>query len=263
MLLRQRTVIGTFLLVLFLAGTASVYAHAAPPLTIYFYRDRQAVPVTRPGSLRGDPQADAYQLLTELLAGPTPDEQASGLTSPLPHGTDLITVTVSGDRIVVGLRLPLEFLSAEFDPDRSDAIVEQVVKTVHPLGLHHVDIRTEDPGGALVPLSSFLPRPSVPVPTMPLNKDPLPERLGPVPEVAGQPPAFGQGQPQGALTGTSTWISAGHGWYWRDTLSRWTTQRGNNYGLVEDLSNAEAINYYLTRYLWNAGADVWLVRERS
>ena len=48
-----------------------------------------------------------------------------------------------------------------------------------------------------------------------------------------------------------------------DTLNRWTTQRGNNYGLVEDFSNAEAVNYYLARYLWNAGADVWFARERA
>jgi uncharacterized lipoprotein YddW (UPF0748 family) len=265
--LYQRTAIAAFLLVLFLAlllvGTAPAYAEVAPPFTIYYFRDGQAVPVTRPGTFRGDPQADAQQLLAELLAGPTPDEQASGLTSALPAGTELITVTVSGEGIVVDLRVPLEFLSNEFDPNRSDAIVEQIVKTVHPLGLNHVEVRAAGDDGSLASLSSFLPRPSVEVPATPLNDDAAPDRPGPAPETAGQFPAFGQGQPQGALTGTTAWLSAGHGWYWEGSLNRWTTQRGNNYGLVEDLSNAEAVNYYLARYLWNAGADVWLVRERS
>ena len=242
-------------------------------LTLYFYREGQAVPVARPGVLSGDSQADAEALLQATLAGPTAAEQASGLLSPLPPGTSLRAVTVSGEEVIVDLQMPFDFLHHELDPYRSDYIVEQVVKTVHPLGLNRVHVRAEREDGARVPISDFLPRPLVAPLAIPPNDDPAPDRMGlptaedsrsaPTIDYTGQPPAFGQGQPEGPLSGKAVWLSAGHGWYWSDTLNRWNTQRPNTYGIVEDFSNAEAVNYYLARYLWNAGADVWLVRERA
>jgi uncharacterized lipoprotein YddW (UPF0748 family) len=249
------------LLGLVLLWAAPVVAQEPSELTLCFYRHGQPVSVTRTGRLSGSPQEDATSLITELLAGPTPDEQARGLTSPLPPGSVLIAVTVAGDEVTIDLRIPLDFLRHELDPSLSDAIVEQMVKTLYPLELAHVHVRTEDQEGQMVPLSHFLPPPFVPAPKMPDNGEPLPDRLGAAPETGGQPPAYGQGQPGGALTGTTAWLSAGHGWYWDG--DGWATQRPEYNGLVEDLSNAEAVNWYLARYLWNAGADVWLVRERA
>jgi uncharacterized lipoprotein YddW (UPF0748 family) len=261
--MRASAVIVALLMALTLVWVGSVAAQTPPALTVYYFRDGQAVPVARSGILSGDPQASAEVLLGQLLAGPTASELAEGLSSPLPPNTDLIAATVSGDSITIDLRIPLSFLQDELDPYLSDAIVEQIINTLHPLDLFHVHINAEDSQGDLVPVSDFLPRPSIPAPTMPPNGEAAPDRLGFAPEHVGQPPAFGQGQPQGSLTGTTAWLSAGHGWYWEGKLNRWTTQRGNNYGLVEDFSNAEAVNYYLARYLWNAGADVWFVRERA
>ena len=251
------------LLALALLLVVPVAAQQPSQLIIYFYREGQAVPITRTGVLSGKPQTDAEALLSELVAGPTPDEQAEGLASPLPIGTELMAVIVSGDTVYIDLRISLDFLHTELDPDLSDAIIEQIVTTLYPLNLYHVHVRAQDETGKLVPVSEFLPRPLVPTPTVPANLEPHPDRMSLSLEYGGQPPAYGQGQPLGALTGTTAWLSAGHGWYWSDTLNRWTTQRGNNYGIVEDFSNAEAVNYYLARYLWNAGADVWLVRERA
>ncbi|MDD3829026.1 MAG: family 10 glycosylhydrolase [Anaerolineae bacterium] len=238
-------------------------AQEQPGLTLYYYRDGQAVAVERPLALRGAAGADAEAALRALLAGPSPAERDAGLASALPAGAELAAVAVDGEEATVDLRLPLTFLRGELEAAGSDAIVEQVVKTLHPLGLHRVQVRAADEGGAWQPLSSFFPRPEVPAPSLPENGEPLPARAAPALEAAGQPPAGGQGRPRGALTGKTVWLSGGHGWYWSATLNRWTTQRGNNYGLVEDLSNAEAVNYYLARYLWNAGADVWMVRERA
>ena len=240
-----------------------VVAESSPEPIVYFYRESQAVPVVRPGVLSGQIEADAQQLLDALLAGPSREERAAGLVSPLPDGTELRAVTVSGQEVTVDLRFPAGFLQDRLDPYLSDAIVEQIVKTLHPLGLHHVYIRAEDESGSPVPLSAFLLRPVVPPATVPTNAEPFPDRMGPAPEYAGQPPLPSPGRPQGALSGKTVWLSAGHGWYWSTTLNRWTTQRGNHYGLIEDFSNAEAVNYYLARYLWNAGAEVWLVRERA
>lgn len=245
-------------------------AQKMPSLTIYLLHGGQAVSVEREGTFGADTQADVELLLTALLAGPLPDEQTAGLTSPLPPGSRLVAARVVGDDVTVDLYLPAEFLRRELDPYLSDAIVELVAKTLHPLGLHGLYVRAQDENGTFVPLSTFLQRPPTISPSMPANKDAAPDRMGPVqehsgatPAYPGQPPVSGQGQPQGSLTGKTVWLSAGHGWYWSNTLKRWTTQRGNNHGLVEDFSNAEAVNYYLARYLWNAGADVWLVRERS
>jgi uncharacterized lipoprotein YddW (UPF0748 family) len=252
----RRSVTLIFLLGLVLLLSGSAMAQQSSGLTIYFYQDGQATPVTRPTLPQGEPQSDAETLLAALVAGPTAEEHAAGLTSPFPPGAELDRVTVIGDVITVDLRLPLGYLRIELGPDLSDAIVELVVKTVHPLGLHQVHIRAEDEDGAFRPLSSFLPRLQVPAPTVPENDDPVPEHVG-------QPPGFGQGRPQGALSGKTVWLSAGHGWYWSSSLGRWLTQRPNITGIIEDFSNAEAVNYYLARYLWNAGADVWLVRERA
>ena len=256
--LKWTLLIGAILLL-----SASVAAEGQSTLTVYFYRDGQPQPVVRSGVLGSDPQADAESLLAALLAGPVPHEQADGLVSPLPAGSELISVTVDGDEVTVDLHLPPVFLRDELDVYRSDAIVEQIVKTLHPLGLHHVHVRAQDEHGEFLPISAFLPPRSIPVPTTPSNDDPLPARFGRPPGLDGQPPTYGQERPQGALSGRTVWLSAGHGWYWSDSLDSWRTQRPNTYGIVEDFANAEAVNYYLARYLWNAGADVWLVRERA
>ena len=249
-------------LLLFLSTVPAVAQQAATPI-VYYYRDGQVAPVQRPALPGRNRQSDAQALLESLLAGPTAEEQAQGYRSALPPGATLVGVAVSGEQIRIDLHLPPAFLQSELDPERSDAIVEQVVKTVHPLELHRVEVRAQDESGAWLPLSDFLARPPAPEPATPANDDPLPDVPGLVAEADGQPAVFGQSRPQGALTGKAVWLSAGHGWYWSETLGRWNTQRPNCYGVVEDLSNAEAVNYYLLRYLWNAGADVWLVRDWS
>ena len=261
--MNRRAIAGAFLSIAALLWTYTVRAQEPTTAAICFYRNGQPAPATRDVDLSGVTQSDAELLLLELLEGPTSDEQAAGLTSLLPPGTELIAVTVSGDQVAVDLRIPLDFLETELDPYISDAIVKQIVRTLEPLGLLHFQVRAADERGDLVPVPSFLHIPPLPEPITPENDEPLPDKLGPEPSYIGQPPSLGQGQPLGALTGTGVWLSAGHGWYWEDVLQRWTTQRGNNYGLVEDLANAEAVNYYLARYLWNAGASTWLVRDRG
>lgn len=65
----------------------------------------------------------------------------------------------------------------------------------------------------------------------------------------------------GALSGATVYLSPGHGWWF--TGGRWTTQRGPWHNLVEDLSNAETVVQYLVPYLENAGARVFVTRERD
>ena len=245
---------------------ATVEPEAPGEIEICFYRNGDPAGVSRPGALSGAPQLDAQLLLEALLAGPNSQERDSGLTSGLPPGSELSAVTVEDDGVTVDLRLPPEFLQYELDAYRSDAIVEQIIKTLYPLDLNHFAVRAENERGEFVPLSDFLPVVAVPAPETPPNADTIPEEPAGENadlEHAGQPPTVGPGQPAGALSGKTVWLSAGHGWYWNSSLNSWRTQRGNYNGLVEDFSNAEAVNYYLARYLWNAGADVQLVRERG
>jgi hypothetical protein len=54
-----------------------------------------------------------------------------------------------------------------------------------------------------------------------------------------------------------------HGWYYEQSLSRWTWQRGRLLQTVEDLYTQSYVLPYLTPMLENAGATVFLPRERD
>ena len=199
--------------------------------SVYYYHDGQTVSVARRSVLAGEPQADATTLLNTLLAGPTAAEEAGGLTSPLPSGAQLAAVTIDGADATVDLRLPQAFLDSDLDATLSDAIVDQIAKTLHPLGLHNIHIRVEAQDGGFTTISDFLPQPIWTAPAIPANDDEAPDQIGPLSgetgaatEYVGQPPALGQGQPQGALAGKTVWLSAGHGWYWSTILNGGTAR---------------------------------------
>lgn len=71
----------------------------------------------------------------------------------------------------------------------------------------------------------------------------------------------GYGLEGGALSGKTVYVSAGHGWVWRESLDAWRTERPNTHNLVEDMISTETISQYLIRYLENMGAYVVTVRE--
>ena len=54
-----------------------------------------------------------------------------------------------------------------------------------------------------------------------------------------------------------------HGWYYENTLDRWEWQRARDFLTVEDIWTASFVVPYLTPMLQNAGAYVWLPRERD
>jgi len=65
----------------------------------------------------------------------------------------------------------------------------------------------------------------------------------------------------GSLTGKVIITSPGHGYMWDE--SYWRLQRGNCCGLIEDMSNAEVVDWYLIPYIEHAGGRVYSVRERD
>lgn len=66
---------------------------------------------------------------------------------------------------------------------------------------------------------------------------------------------------RGALSGASIFLSPGHGWMWEN--GKWVVQRTVFNGVIEDHSNAEAVLQYLVPLLENAGARVYVARERD
>ena len=54
-----------------------------------------------------------------------------------------------------------------------------------------------------------------------------------------------------------------HGWYYENTLDRWEWQRGRDFLTVEDLWTMSFVVPYITPMLENAGANVFLPRERD
>ncbi len=251
---------------LFLLGPllppSAVGSSAQPPLQtvrLAFLRQGQPATVFRTLPLPEAREDAARMLLEALLAGPTPEEAANGIASAFPPSR-LLSLKVHGAAITATLAMPATFLEGELDTAGSDAMVWQFVRTMEPLGFLHFHLLVADPWepGAVRPVSAFLRLPPRSAKGPPAEGDPAPPQRD---TVAGQPPTYGQGQPQGALTGKTVFLSAGHGWYWDGTA--WRTQRGSTCNLVEDLTNAEAVDDFLLRYLWNAGADVWTVRERD
>ncbi|MEM9991480.1 MAG: hypothetical protein AAF738_06920, partial [Bacteroidota bacterium] len=117
-----------------------------------------------------------------------------------------------------------------------------------------------------LPISSFVQKDEgeAAVYETPKNDDPFPDIIGTDREALQKNPSrIGQGQPTGALSGKTVWLSPGHGWIYFSSLGGYSTQRGNTNDVVEDFGTIEAVGYYLLQYLWNAGANVWMVRERD
>lgn len=182
---------------------------------------------------------------------------AQELLAGLPAGTKLERLDIVGPTVTVYLTLPNDLIGPDqLTYAKSDEIVEYLVNVLsleYP-DLRHFHVLVKDPlDGSFKPISSLLPA-LPPIPKKPYQGQRLHKRAS--------PPAFGQAQPVGALTGKTIFLSQSHGWYWH-TQFGWLTQRPNTNDLVEDFVTPELINQYLVQYLWNAGADVWTCRERD
>jgi hypothetical protein len=68
---------------------------------------------------------------------------------------------------------------------------------------------------------------------------------------------------QKGLSGNSVALWNSHGYYFEMNLDRWEYQRAKLFGTVEDISNTGFVVPYLTRMLENAGAIVYIPRERD
>ena len=178
--------------------------------------------------------------LETLVAGPTPAQLATGISTAVPTGTHLLGVDVRGRTATLTLGRALAKA-----PQLEDAI-EQITKTAlraAPLNTVHILLRTADGVRNLDEIA----RARAATATPPSTRPPPPPPANPVP---------------GALASRTIAVSPGHGYYWHSTLG-WTTQRGNIGGLTEDFHTNEIAMRYLIPALENLGARVISVRERG
>ena len=240
-------------------------------LNFYFRgADGGTLRVQRPKSAGFD-SADKMTRITELarwaVAGPTAAEQALGLRPVFPQGTTLQQVrTGSGGIVEFLLDVPAPFvLNREWVEANLDYMARSLWGPIMEMDVAGFQILLRDPRtGAFAPVDKFLPPPPDPEPPAP-DTAVAPAEAGeakPPPTVQPQNnfPVPGSGRPVGALTGKAVYLNPGHGWVYRDSGS-WGLQRGFTQNNIEDFSNVDWVNSFLAAYAYNAGADVFSVRE--
>ncbi|MBI5567215.1 MAG: GerMN domain-containing protein, partial [Chloroflexi bacterium] len=268
----------TAFLALTLAVTTAVAQrdepNSTPPANVVcFAVDYTTACVNRPAlNTSGTLTEQVRSLIEAMLAGPTSAEQAQGLRSALPAGAKLADVRVIDRQATIDLDLPQAFLDQLTDL-QAEAINQQFNLTLLPFNFTWLAVNARDAAGGYRLISSFVkiapqsrketlppPRPS------PVNEEAV-DRGG---EYAPSPALAGEGR-GGGLSGKTVFVSAGHGWLYNTTFGYYKTARPvyplspypAGEGIIEDFNNAEFVNQYLLKYLWNSGADAWTVRERD
>ena len=178
----------------------------------------------------------------------------------LPKGSSIDKITIENGKATIYFSLPFKFLRSLND-EQFDEITELIVPFFIELNAEEYYFLVKNTDGKYVPLEDFLPSFELPQDYNVTNKGvaEIDKNTNPITSRSAAPPL--PKHKKGALEGKTVWLSAGHGWrYHRED---WRTQRSNANGIVEDHGNIEAVNYYLLKYLENAGANVWTVRERD
>jgi N-acetylmuramoyl-L-alanine amidase len=266
-----RHVFGRLGLILLLLQSGTAFAETVKVCVmrdggpVWIEREVPAANLTTRAPLSPD-QALAAKLKTILqaqFAGPTEEEAARGYRSISSKVVTLDNVEVADGACTISLSISPESFGEGF----TDEELELYAELMAGLAVQLPEIRSmtfvgrlsdSEPYRPLTQLAKPAPKPA----EKPEVKSETTATKDTTPK-AGQPPAQGQPQPTGALTGASVFLSPGHGWYYNSSLGRWATQRSYTNGLIEDHSNGEAVLQYLVRYLWNAGARVYTVRERD
>ncbi len=172
-------------------------------------------------------------------------------------------VSISENAVTVTLSLSRDFLNDLHEEDL-DEINEHLLPLLPNFNIPNYFVGV-DVNGQFVPLSDFLDEDEVVRMPIAMSNEDNPDEVS---EKGGESeiPDFYTSIPtiikkKGTLSKKTVWLSAGHGWLYKH--NRWKTQRKNKNGIVEDFGTIEAVNHYLLRYLENAGANVWTVRERD
>ncbi len=246
---------------------------AAPGLRLPMWRGRALIPVAAGPALELNEAMTAVErrrkILGQIIAPPSDWLAMAGVTSGWPDESRLIEIREAGDSLILRLALPDAFLlgggvTDEWLEDASRQLLAALQELPAPPRLHLAVRDPRKPQRPWIALSAFLPpfdpativkeRVAEPVSAVPPSPSPLVRRVRPAAAEAGTVTA-------GALSGRQIFLSQCHGWIDYNTADAWETQRGITNGIVEDFVDPEGANAYLLRYLENAGATVWTLRE--
>jgi len=195
---------------LIVSGMEADAQDTPPSHGVVFWSAQGPMAVKRPSGIAAhDPgPPDPQRLIEQLLEGPTPQEERDGLRTAIPSGTTVASVLQPAEEmVVVRLEIPGRELE-RIDHEAFEVIVRQIGATLRPLAWGDLRIQVRDPAsGDFVALAEFLPEIEVPVkPSSAGYGEPEPST-----PAGGQPPAPGQGQPNGTLSGKTVYVSADTG----------------------------------------------------
>ena len=181
----------------------------------------------------------------------------------LPKGAKINKITMEGEKANAYFSFPFPFLKSLND-EQFDEITELIIPLFSELNASEYYFFVKNTDGKYRLLADFLPDFGIPAEYNTAEKGVGDRDVNLYENTTSRnttPPSPLPRVKKGALENKTVWVSAGHGWRWH--LGDWRTQRTNSNGIVEDFGNIEAVNYYLLKYLENAGANVWTVRERD
>lgn len=201
-------------------------------------------------------QSSLEKKLESILSDLTTEDKFG--YSILPKESEIAEFEQSGTQLTVKLDIPIYFLDHELDAEMAEEVIEHFAVPMSEFGFYTVFVKAQNEFGLYFHLSDFLNEEVTAYETVRPNLDPSPSQQG-----RKGVDLYSDVQPIGQLNGATVWLSAGHGWLYDKRWRTYKTQRGNTFGVVEDFSNIEMINYHLLKYLYNAGANVWTVRERD
>lgn len=246
-------------------------ATSSDDATLIFLRDGDitAVPRTlqslKPLSVRYTTGlASKYEAICQgVVAGPTDEEKAQGITSALPEGTLLDHIVVPSDEAIeIYLDLPPGIVGTKaYSPRLVERTADQFQKSLLNEPIRSFKFYVKDPATSeFKPIRAFLPQPKPPVP------EPDNALTDGTPQVVSKltaPPAS-VGPVTGALSGKSIVLNQSHGWFDDHDgtgVYGWRVQRGKLWEMNEDWASAEFINMEVIPLLMNAGAKVYPERE--
>ncbi len=182
------------------------------------------------------------------------------------HGHDhdmlLQEIDISTSTLKLYLVIPEEHLE-DVNEDTHEHLLESLLPALEQYNFEKLQLYVKDGEGSFVQIEKMIDSAPIAIYEEEANNDPFPPIRNSDLVTQNANPHNGQGQSAGSLSGKTVWLSAGHGWKADNSSNNWLTQRGNTHGLVEDFETMEAVNYFLLKYLHNAGANVWTVRERD
>ncbi|HPB31563.1 MAG TPA: hypothetical protein PLB62_08920, partial [Candidatus Sumerlaeota bacterium] len=213
----------------------------------------------------------AWDLVIRVLEGSdNAGNIISGVRPAAPAGTILTGMDLNEPgAAVIRLEFPRGGLDcSNFGGPDADRLTDVIFKTLNEtFGIHKLEILVREEGESDEDYRELVERLMENIPRTSKEEIEIAEAekagipTAPPAPVDGQFPGSTGAWPQGFLSGKGVFLNSSHGAVYRSKTNSWGLQRGLLLELNEDIHVAEMVNWYLSQYIRNAGAQVWPVRE--